>query len=343
MNRVGVLTIFLVFLAFLPGALAREESEVSARLIVPAGEFTVGDLIELRLVARHPAGTVFDLPDASVVAAGKTPSEFVVEQVEPAVRPEGGAAGGEPAPPGETAWTVKVRPFATGDLTFPALSLSYRLVDEGGEGGAGGPVGPGAAAQSVATEPAIIHVHSVLPEGDNPPAGIKDPWWLRRSWWSVILGALAAILLGVAVVTAWRRYRRRLRAGPAAPAAAAVPEEPPYERALRELEALLAGDLLARGKLKEFHIALSEIIKRFLAGRYRFDALDRTTAEVLADLSRSGADPSLLGGAAQLLGACDLVKFAKHRPAPAEIDETVGSARALIETGRPPLVEEAAA
>lgn len=336
----GALTILLVFLAFLPAAMAREEPEVSARLIVPAGEFTVGDLIELRLVARHPAGTVFDLPDTSVVAAGKTPSEFVVEQVEPAVRPEGGAAGGEPAPPGETAWTVKVRPFATGDLTFPALSLSYRLVDGGGEGA---PVGPGAAAQSVATEPAIIHVRSVLPEGDHPPAGIKDPWWLRRSWWSVILGALAAILLGAAVVAAWRRYRRRLRAGPAAPAAAAVPEEPPYERALRELEALLAGDLLARGKLKEFHIALSEIIKRFLAGRYRFDALDRTTAEVLADLSRSGAGSSLLGGAAQLLGACDLVKFAKHRPAPAEIDETVGSARALIETGRPPRAAEAAA
>jgi hypothetical protein len=112
---------------------------------------------------------------------------------------------------------------------------------------------------------------------------------------------------------------------------------------MRELESLLAGDLLAKGKIKEFHIALSEIVKRFLAGRYRFDALDRTTQEVLADLSRSGADPPLRSGAALLLGACDLVKFAKHRPAPAEIDETVGSARALIETGRPPRAEEAAA
>ncbi len=340
MNKTGVsavLTICLVFLPFTPIALAREEPEVSARLIVPPGEITVGDLIELRLVARHRAGTVFDLPDTSVVTTGKAPPEFVVEQVEPAVHSEGGAALGEPAPPGETAWTVKVRPFATGDLTFPALSLSYRL------GGPGSAAGAEAAARSVATEPVVVHVRSVLPEGDHPPAGIKDPWWLRRSWWGAILGALAAILLGAAAVAAWRRYRRRPRAGPAAPVAAAVPEEPPYERALRELELLLAGDLLAEGKIKEFHIALSEIIKRFLTGRYRFDALDRTTEEVLADLSRSGATPSLMRGAAQLLGACDLVKFAKHRPASAEIDETVRSARALIETARPPRTEEAAA
>jgi len=332
-NRPRILAIFLGLLAVIPGAFAQEEPEVSARLIVPAGEFTVGDLIELRLVARHPPGTVFDLPDTSVVAAGRTPSEFVVEQVEPAVRPEGGGSAREPASEGETAWTVKVRPFATGDLTFPALSLSYHAAGVGGAG----------EARSVATEPAVIHVRSVLPEGDHPPAGIKEPWWLRRSWWGVILGALAAIILGAVAVAAWRRYRRRPRAGPAAPVVPAIPEEPPYDRALRELESLLAGGLLATGRIKEFHIALSEIIKRFLAGRYRFDALDRTTEEVVADLTRSGADPSLMRGASQLLGACDLVKFAKHRPAGAEIDETVGSARALIESGRPPRAEEAAA
>ncbi len=90
-------------------------------------------------------------------------------------------------------------------------------------------------------------------------------------------------------------------------------------------------------------MVLSEIVKRFLGEHHRFDALDRTTEEVLADLRIKGVPAAEAGRVREFLEACDLVKFAKHAPEVETIRETVASARALIETGKPRPGEEVAA
>jgi hypothetical protein len=152
------------------------------------------------------------------------------------------------------------------------------------------------------------------------------------------LAALAAAVLGLIL---WRRWRAKRR--PAAAAAAApVVVESAWQRALRELEELLAARLVEQGRIKEFHVALAEIVKRFLGEHHAFDALDRTSEEVLGDLRRMKAGRGVIERTEIFLTRCDLVKFAKHAPGQPEIDETVGEARALIETGRS-LVRGAAA
>src|SRR6185295_4981026 len=105
-----------------------------------------------------------------------------------------------------------------------------------------------------------------------------------------ILGALAVLALAGLAWWLWRRYRRRPPKPVAAPVAAPVAVESAWARAVRELDRLLAQGLVANGRVKEFHVLLSEIVKRFLGGRYGFDALDRTTLEVLSALSRQMVD-----------------------------------------------------
>jgi len=299
---------------------------VTAALATPPGEFTVGDPVTLKLTVAHPPGTVIDYPDATALATGADGpggAPFMVEEVDPV----------EAKPPmaDRTSWTIRIRLFAPGEIRIPAIRVTYRL--PGGE-----------EKGSVSTDPLVIRVRSVLSGPEEEPADIKGQWRLPREWWRIILiVALLAALAAVALL-AWRRYRRRRAPAAGAPAPApAAPPEAAWIRAMRDLEALLAAHLLEQGRIKEFHVILSEIVKRFLGEQYGFDALDRTTEEVLRDLGALNIQGDLAGGARVFLEACDLVKFAKHAPGPDAIRATVAGARALIETGRPRPGEEVAA
>jgi hypothetical protein len=222
----------------------------------------------------------------------------------------------------ETAWIIRVRPFSPGDLTIEGLTVTCQAPG-------------GAAPASGASQPLGLRVASVLKDPKEEASDIKGPWHLPRSWW-LALGILAGLLAVASILYAlWRRRRRRPPAPVPAPIVVEAPAEHPYHRAMRELSKLLASTLLAQGKVKEFHVLLSEIVKRFLAGVHGFDALDRTTEEVLLELMLRGVSHPLAEKARLFLQECDLVKFAKHHPDASEIDATVAAARALIESARP--------
>ncbi len=310
-----------------PAARLSVPPEPAARLSVPPEPVTVGDPVKLSLRVTHPPGAVFDLPDVEQLAPGGSPSALVVEAVEPVLPAAGGRADA-----GATAWILHVRPFDTGDLALGPLPLTYR------------PAGaaPGDPRLTVATEPAVLRVRSVLQSSEEDPADIKGPWSLPASLWPLLLWGIG-LAAAAAAVYLWRRLARRRAARAEAPPAPAAPRATPYEEALRELERLLASGLVAAGRLKEFHVALAEIVKKLLGATHGFEALDRTTEEVLRALPPVGAEEQVIAMSARFLPACDLVKFARHRPDRVEIEATVALARALIETGRPRPPREAAA
>ena len=66
-----------------------------------------------------------------------------------------------------------------------------------------------------------------------------------------------------------------------------------------------------------------------------FDAVDRTSEEVLRDLAARGAAAAIRDTSRGFLEACDVVKFAKHRPGRDEIDATVERGRKLLDLARP--------
>jgi hypothetical protein len=299
-------------------------AEGSVRLTVPPGEYTVGDPIVLTISVSHPPGAEFepfDLTPWTAPPGGKP--EGSGETVAPLAVEPAQIQKKDPPEPRQTVWTIRVRPFLTGEIPLAPLTLRYRL--------------PGSSERhEMTTEASFLRVASVLKTPDEPAADIRGPWRLPRSWWGLLLGLAAAL---AALAAAWYLWkRRRARPAPAAPAEPEpipAPEISPYERAMRDLLALLESRLLAEKRLKEFHVRLSEIVKTFLGGHLGFDVVDRTTGEVLADLARAGSEEQMRASVRGFLEACDLVKFAKHHPAPVEIEETVTLARALIDLGRP--------
>ena len=191
--------------------------------------------------------------------------------------------------------------FTTGQVTIPAMT--FELVDVKGS------------TVTATTGSAAITVESVMglvkgPAGlrdIKPPLSLNIPAGVYLFW---------LIVLAAAGFGAWYwygQYRKRL---PALPAGPVEPPVPPMQAAITALETLKKSGLAEEGKMKEFYIALSDIIRTYLGAVYSVDTLDKTTGEIYRELRAEVADKKALVFIKEFFEDCDLVKFAKYRPEP---------------------------
>lgn len=169
---------------------------------------------------------------------------------------------------------------------------------------------------------------SVLHDGEAAPDGIVDdlaPVRVRRSPRDFLrlagLAALAAAALA-ALVALVRWIRRRVR----------IARMAPRERALLELEALLARRLAERGQFKRFYVELTQVVRRYIERRHAIRAPKQTTEEFLRDAAQSGRfPPDTLARLRAFLESADLVKFAGVEATAATARESADAARAYLE------------
>ncbi len=155
-----------------------------------------------------------------------------------------------------------------------------------------------------------------------PPVELREPW---SRWWLL----LPAVL--IAAVVLLLRWSRRARVGRVEP----VEVISAHEWARRQFAALVAADLIARGSVQEFYYRISAIVRGYIERRYRVSAPEMTTEEFLS--AASNDDRFQTTAASRLhdfLTACDLVKYARHRPAAGEWDDLMRTARDFVERTR---------
>ena len=111
----------------------------------------------------------------------------------------------------------------------------------------------------------------------------------------------------------------------------------PEDEALLRLNRLFDSDLIARGKLKEYFLEFSEILRRYFERRFEILAVESTTSEIIRDLKAKEVSAALREKIQQVLDTADLVKFAKWRPSALEIQQLNRMAKAIVETVRPAL------
>lgn len=226
-------------------------------------------------------------------------------------------AGGEPAPfDGGSLWPVAVeavgvettangdvrryraRVFASGDVAVPPVVLRVRTADGEVEATAGP---PRLAVRSGLTDPpgALEWL------GDVREAPVQTARW----WLAVFVAAF------VGGVFWWRRPRR------AAPPVSPVPA-PPHERALARLAALqVPSDGAA---VLAFHEEVAAIVREHAGTRLGAPVAAATSEELCAD-APAGREPLRT-----TLLACDLVKFAMHRPDQGAMAATRDAAHAFV-------------
>ncbi len=193
--------------------------------------------------------------------------------------------------------------FDVGEFTIPKIPVAYTMN------------GRQAVAYSQAVPITILPVQSqdslamLMPIKDI----IQEPFtWEDALPWA--LGGLALILLGSGGFWYYKRMQNE-----ALPEPIPVPI-PAHETALRKLDELKKEKLWQQGQVKEYQTQLTYIVREYLENRYKVQALESTTDQILRDLKHLNFSGELKGKLREMLQLADMVKFAKAQP-PVEIHE----------------------
>jgi hypothetical protein len=290
-----------------------EAGPVSATLRLSPPEPVIGDLVQLELEAVAEPDVELLMPEFGDVLGRFSIVEFV---------PSEGLDD-----QGRTVATQRytLQPRRSGAQSIPPLRIEF--VDHR----PGHPPAPdGEDAHELLTERLEFQVKGVLAEDaplelrphlaslgplEAPPAP-RWPWVV-----AAVVAAAAAAPFAAKAFLDWRARRRRRSA---------------YDVARAELDALLAkprpGD---PASMDAFFVALSGIVRRYVEDRFALRSPELTTEEFLEALADS---PELLRSHRQLLQGflrrADLVKFAHALPAPADVEDSIASARSFLERTR---------
>ena len=183
--------------------------------------------------------------------------------------------------------------------------------------------------EEVSTRTVEITIRSVLEESQNDIADLKPPVSVSGSPARVLpwAGGILLLITGLLLAVAWWRRRRRRPA-------VSTPPPPPLDELEEALSRLMSRGLFGRGRVKEFCLCLTPILKRFLHRNYGFNAGEMTSRETLTHLAGVEADDSIRDHFHLLLELSDQVKFARFEPGPPGEERLQSLMRDLISSYR---------
>ena len=276
---------------------------------------TVGDPIQIDLDLTVPSGFHVDVPGLDKELGDFSILEFYPgPEIPESATPKKSA---QPAPTqgGFTHHQVRiiVAVYKTGTFTFPPVQLKLRTAE--------GKQIP------VSSSPVKIEIQSVLSEKNRDLKDLKKqaemPEPVRWALWLIVLPAL--VVMGIFAWFLWKRRNKH---------ASHVPPVPPQDLlklAESDLRELLARGFPEDGKVKEFYVLLSEIVKRILEAGYEINTAERTTSEIIDTLGRaSGPSPESMERIESFLLRCDMVKFAKYIPSKEEHESAAEDALQIL-------------
>ena len=160
--------------------------------------------------------------------------------------------------------------------------------------------------------PDLANLEPMLPPIE---LGGKVPWN-----WIIPCGLLGLFLISLL----WFTSNPKIKS-------AVVPTRPPAEIASEHLQRLLAENLPAQGRVKEFYLRLTAIVREFIEGSTGIQAPEQTTEEFLRD-SRLGKvfSKSQSDSLKEFLEAADMVKYAGSLPESCQIERSIERAREFI-------------
>lgn len=281
-----------------PAASGRIEVSVVAH--ASPTRVTVGDRILYTLGVAVPKGTSVTFP-----SVGQLLGDFRVRDLGRS------SSAGSKNERDEFTQVYEMRVYKTGERFIPSMTVALKNMQ--GE------------TQRIETGEIAVRVESVLDKEAKDIKDIKPPLALAYAPGLFFLW----IALGGAAVAAAIVWVRRRKSGKTV---LQPPPPPPHVIAYEELKRILAMNLVAKGRVKEYYIRISGVVRLYIEGRFGLRAPERTTEEFLDEASRSGLlDARARTLVGDFLESCDMVKFARYGPSAGEIDEAYKSARRFVD------------
>lgn len=294
---------------------------VRATLTATRDAIEVGEPLLLRLEVEAPRDASIRFPSAAAPGAARpTFGEFELRSAR--LLPQ------DPRRPTVRVQELEVVCFAAGMQEIPPIELRSAERSSTQSGGASAAAGTGEPSEgAIAVGPLRIEVRSLVGEVDDPRSAmrpVKDAVdiLLPRDWRVIAMLAAGALALGAVGYAGWRLMRR------AAPPIIVTPQE----EARRSLAQLHDEDLPGNGRVLDFYVRLSDIVRRYVERRFGIRAPEQTTKEFLAAASRDGSIGEghrvLLSG---FLRTADRVKFAAERPGAGDCNRAFDAAKGFVE------------
>lgn len=261
--------------------------------------------------------------------------------------------------------TVEYPPGASIRNVGPADSLGgleIVRVDSGGSAGTGGGTGAGSLLRRVYTVTAFdtgTHVvppftawyataaDTVVRTVSGPPVvlrfrgvdvdtsaeirAIKPPLGVPLTFGEILPYAVAIVAAALLAWLAVRFLKKRKRGEAFIPG---PPPRPEDEVALDALRSIGSERLWQRGKVKEYHTALSDVLRAYIERRFDVPAMESTSEEILGSVPIAGLGREASGVLRDLLLRSDLVKFAKFLPPAEENERSFSGAVSFVEATR---------
>ena len=206
--------------------------------------------------------------------------------------------------------------FDTGKFTIPPFPIAYFPTDSMSD------------YRIIEASPINIYVKSVVLDDKKELRDIKQPIYIPYNYFFLISMISIGILIIISGFLTYKLYKKRKEKG-----YLFKPPEPPrpaHEIALESLNALLDKQLIEQGKIKDFYIELSDIIRHYIEGRYYISALEETSSEILFDVKEQDIAQNLYDNLKELLELSDFVKFAKYIPTEQENNQAIENTRNFI-------------
>ena len=221
----------------------------------------------------------------------------------------------------------RLEPFLSGDYKIPAMTIKF--YKEAGSAKQEGKKIEEEKEYQLETEEIPIKVTSLIGEDREnlQMRGPRDVVSLPPSRKPFLYLGLAGAIGGavvVALLVLLHRRRQQKEEGPLL--------VPAHEIAYEELRKLGKENLIESGRIKEFYIRISDILRHYIENRFGLRAPERTTEEFLIELAGSNElDMKHKELLQDFLQRCDLVKFALYKPVTKETQGTFDAARRFIE------------
>lgn len=286
LSIIGSIGALLLFVFIASGFAQNQDSlpsPVKFSINAPSDTFAIGDEVIIKIQAIYNADVKIMPP------AGQLEDTSFALKKGPQVESKTDGANSTDT------YTFILLPIATGEILTPPFEFYWYDLS-------------GKPHQIIAPQ-RIVHVRSLLPS-DTTGVDIKDiigPKSLPVRWWPYALGATVVL----ALIAAWYFLFRKKLSRMEIPEA---PPEPPFDKAIRELAILKETDLLGKGKIKQFYIELSDILRRYIEGRFDIKAVEATTYELKRLLKHPELTKDQSQAILEFLSRSDLVKFAKFQP-----------------------------
>ena len=277
----------VILLLFIINPVIAQQGQISISSGVDRDVITIGDLINYNISVAHDKGIKVEYPGLGVNLGAFEIRDYKIfepEEVDKKIinRVE-----------------YIITTFDTGNYVIPPVTVSYFSSDS--------------IEKELKTDIIKIRVNSVKPSEAKDIRDIKPPMEITVDYRRYIyygLAGLGAVLLAFILIFYFKKRKR----GEGIIPKRRKPIKPAHIEAIEELEKIINSNLLSGGRVKEFYIIISEIIRRYIENRYFIYALEMTTNQVYNSLYNIEIDKENIELIYEFLSSCDLVKFAKYIP-----------------------------